>query len=314
MILSQVKCNKKNSMAFYVKGSYIEFTLDVFGLVTGLSTKSSSSVSSSIREKGGGSRLLNTYFDGAGKLKMGDLKKFMETRKGEVQNNLYAVKLAEIYILGRVLLGGRLTKVIYANLIMILEDADMCREYGWGELSFDETISTVEAFSLEHKLPSNNDNEDKRFSLLNQKLDLKVDGDILSNKQPDNLQGESSRDPMVDDQYDDSTEKRSVRVLNIILFTVQSQGHTNRVVLDSNASLPLIFHDHDKLFFDIRASAFKEKKRQAEEGKNSKGHSNEKEEAAEERTTGLGPLNMKDMRQAKNQEKNAGAEDLLPFP
>ncbi|KAM3216509.1 hypothetical protein P3L10_025950 [Capsicum annuum] len=145
MILSQVKCNKKNSMAFYVKGSYIEFTLDVFGLVTGLSTKSSSSVSSSIREKGGGSRLLNTYFDGAGKLKMGDLKKFMETRKGEVQNNLYAVKLAEIYILGRVLLGGRLTKVIYANLIMILEDADMCREYGWGELSFDETISSLKS-------------------------------------------------------------------------------------------------------------------------------------------------------------------------
>ncbi|KAF3670139.1 hypothetical protein FXO37_08692 [Capsicum annuum] len=95
---------------------------------------------------------------------------------------------------------------------------------------------------------------------------LKADGDILSNKQPDNLQGESSRDPMVDDQYDDSTEKRS------------------------------------------------EKKRRAEEGKNAKGHSNEKEEAAEERATGLGHLNMEEMRQEKNQEKNAGAEDLLPFP
>ncbi|PHU07284.1 hypothetical protein BC332_23773 [Capsicum chinense] len=205
MLLLEVKCNKKNLMTFYVKESYIEFTLDVFGLVTGLSTKSSSSVLLSIRKKEGGSRLLNTYFDGANKLKMGDLNNFMETRKSEVQNNLDVVKLAEIYILGRVLLGRRLTK-------------------------------------------------------------LKADGDILSNKQPDNLQGESSRDPMVDDQYDDSTENRS------------------------------------------------EKKRRAEEGKNAKGHSNEKEEAAEERATGLGHLNMEEMRQAKNQEKNAGAEDLLPFP
>ncbi|KAM3221578.1 hypothetical protein P3L10_020848 [Capsicum annuum] len=189
MLLSEVKCNKKNSMAFYVKGSYIEFTLDVFGLVTGLSTKSSSSVLSSIREKSGASRLLNTYFDGVDKLKMGNLKNFMKIRKGEVQNDLDAVGLAEIYILGRMLLGGRLTKVIYTNLIMILEDADLCREYGWGELGFDETISSlksslkptkttvrssyqlvgftfafmkgaVEVFLLEHEFPSNNGSED----------------------------------------------------------------------------------------------------------------------------------------------------------
>ncbi|PHU17369.1 hypothetical protein BC332_13064 [Capsicum chinense] len=95
---------------------------------------------------------------------------------------------------------------------------------------------------------------------------LKVDGDILPNKQSDNLQGESSHDPMVDDQYNDSTEKRS------------------------------------------------EKTRQAEEGKNAKGHSNEKEEAAEKTATGLGPLNMEEIRQAKNQEKNEVVEDLLPFP
>ncbi|PHT68340.1 hypothetical protein T459_27827 [Capsicum annuum] len=88
---------------------------------------------------------------------------------------------------------------------MILEDVNQCREYGWGELSFDETISSlknslkptktivgssyqlvgfpyefmkgaVEAFSLEHELPSNNESEDKRFSLLNQKLDEKNAG------------------------------------------------------------------------------------------------------------------------------------------
>ncbi|KAM3221651.1 hypothetical protein P3L10_020921 [Capsicum annuum] len=51
MLLSELKYNKKNSMAFYFKGSYIEFTLDVFGLVTGLSTKISSSVLSSIRKR-----------------------------------------------------------------------------------------------------------------------------------------------------------------------------------------------------------------------------------------------------------------------
>ncbi|KAM3319897.1 putative protein isoform X1 [Capsicum chacoense] len=44
-----------------------------------------------------------------------------------------------------------------------------------------------------------------------------------------------------------------------------------------------------------------EKKRRAEEGKNAEGHSDEKDEAAEERVISLRPLNMEDMRQAKNQ-------------
>ncbi|PHU20123.1 hypothetical protein BC332_11274 [Capsicum chinense] len=303
MLLSEVKCNKKNLMVFYVKGSYIEFTLDVFGLVTRLSTKSSSSVLSSIREKESGSRLLNTYFDGADKLKMGDLKNFMKTRKGEVQNDLDAVKLAEIYILARVLLWGRLTKK-----------------------------GAVEAFSLEHELPSNSDSEDKRFSLINQKLDklqstcskkfknildenkslkselseiktllvgkLKANRDILFDKQPDNLQGKSSCDPMVDDQYDDSTKKRSrvtlhltvlqldvinhvlfVGVLNIILFTVQRKRK-----------------DEQKKERMKKVIQMRKKKPQKKE------------------SLVWGPLNMEEIRQAKNQEKNAGAEDLLPFP
>ncbi|PHU07030.1 hypothetical protein BC332_23519 [Capsicum chinense] len=252
--------------------------------------------------------------------------------------------------------GGRLTKVIYANLIMILEDAYLCREYGWGELSFDETISSlknslkptkttvgslyqlvgfpdafmkgvVEAFLLEHELVSNNDSEDKQFCLLNQKLDklqstcskkfkkilnenkslkselseiktlllgkLKADKDILFNKQLDNLQGKPSCDPMVDDQYDDPhrpTEKRSLLVLLVLLVLNKDQ--------DPGVSLVVV----------------QKKKQQAEEGKNAEGHSDKKEEAAEGRVTGLGPLNMEEMRQAKNQKKNAGAEDLLPFP
>ncbi|KAF3650959.1 hypothetical protein FXO38_16875 [Capsicum annuum] len=105
-----------------------------------------------------------------------------------------------------------------------------------------------------------------------------------------------------------------VGVSNIMLYSVQSQGHTNRVVLDSDPSLSLLFHDHDKLLFDIHASAFEEKKRRAEEGKNAKGHSDDKEEAAEERVIGLGPPNIEEIRQARNQEKNVGTEDLLPFP
>ncbi|PHT49890.1 hypothetical protein CQW23_09637 [Capsicum baccatum] len=105
---------------------------------------------------------------------------------------------------------------------------------------------------------------------------LKANKDILSDKQPDTFQGESSRDPMVDDQYDDSTEKRSLLALLVLLvlneekdprasLVVVCQGHTNRVVLDSGASLSLLFHGHDKLFFDIRASAFEEKNARAED-------------------------------------------------
>ncbi|KAF3612708.1 hypothetical protein FXO38_36666 [Capsicum annuum] len=267
MLLSEVKCNTKNSMAFYVKKSYIEFTLDVSGLVTWLYTKSSSSVLSSIREKGGGSRPLNTYFDVADKLKMGDLKNFMETRK------------------------------------------DLCRAYGWGELSFDEIIS-----SLKSSLKPTKTTVGSSYQLIGfpYAFMLKEDGDILSDKQPDNLQGEPSRDPMVDNQNDDSSEKRFLLALLVLLvlnedqdpgalLMVVCQGHTNRVVLDTVASLSLLFHGHDKLFFDIHASSFEEKKRRAEEGKNTKDHSDEKEEAAEERVTGLGPLNMEEIRQAKNQ-------------
>lgn len=43
------------------------------------------------------------------------------------------------------------------------------------------------------------------------------------------------------------------------------------------------------------------KKQRAEEGPSAEGHSDEKEEAAEERVIALRPLNMEDMRQAKNQ-------------
>ncbi|PHT75637.1 hypothetical protein T459_19159 [Capsicum annuum] len=198
---------------------------------------------------------------------MRDLKNFMETRNVEVQNNIDAVKLAEIYILGRVLLGGRLTKVIYANLIMILEDADLCKEYGYGELSFDETISSLKSSLKPTKTTVRSSYQLIGFPFV---FMLKADGDILSDKQLDNFQGEPSRDPMVDDQYDDP----------------------HRPTKNERS----------------------EKKWRAEEGKNTEGHSDKKEEVAEERVTSLGPLNMEEMRQAKNQEKTAEAEVLLPFP
>ncbi|PHU04661.1 hypothetical protein BC332_25483 [Capsicum chinense] len=145
---------------------------------------------------------------------------------------------------------------------------------------------------------------------------LKADGDILSDKQPDNFQGEPSHDSMVDDQSDDprrpTENKRSLLepLVPLILYEDQDpgaslmfvrQGHTDRVVIHSDASLSLPFHGHDKLFFDIHTSAFEEKKRRAKEGKNEEGHSNKKEEAAKERVIDLGPLNMEDMRQEKNQ-------------
>ncbi|PHT37868.1 hypothetical protein CQW23_21441 [Capsicum baccatum] len=272
----------------------------------------------------------------------------MKIRKGEVQNDLDTVKLAEIYILRCVLLGGRLTKVIYANLIMILEDAYLCREYGWGELSFDENISSlksllkptkttvgssyqlvgfpyafmkgaVEAFSLEHEMASNNDSEDKRFSLLNQKLDklqstyskkfkkildenkslkfelseiktlllgkLKADGDILSDKQPDNL-----------------------------------QGYTNRVALNSDAFLSLPFHVHDKLFFDIHATSFEViileipyfpslLSPESLEDFPEKKRNNELKKRRMQKV-----IQMRNKKPQKEESLNAGAEDLLPFP
>lgn len=67
--------------------------------------------------------MLNTYFDGIDKLKMKDLKIFMKIRKSEVQKDIDAIKLIEIYIFGRMLLGRESSsKVVYGNYIMILED------------------------------------------------------------------------------------------------------------------------------------------------------------------------------------------------
>ncbi|KAF3644509.1 hypothetical protein T459_21749 [Capsicum annuum] len=143
----------------------------------------------------------------------------------------------------------------------------------------------VEAFSSDQELPSNNDSEDKRFSLLNQKLDiasklqstcskkvkkildenkslksklseiktlllekLKADEDILSDKLSDNLQGEPSHDPMVDDQYDDPIEKRSINVISDVDAT------TKFVNVNSTTCVVEISHDEQE---SIRVSPIK---------------------------------------------------------
>ncbi|PHT66536.1 hypothetical protein T459_30961 [Capsicum annuum] len=184
--------------------------------------------------------------------------------------------------------GGRLTKVIYANLIMILEDEYLCREYGWGELSFDETISSLKS-SLKPtkttvgssyqlvgfpyafmKLQSTCSKKFKKILDENKSLKselskiktlllgkLKADGAILSAKQPDNLQA----------------------------------TNTACVVGIKWKPGPCSF-----------TSGCPEKKQLAKKGKNAEGHSYEKEEAVEERVTSLGPLNMEEIKQAKNQE------------
>ncbi|KAF3662569.1 U6 snRNA-associated Sm-like protein LSm5 [Capsicum annuum] len=100
-----------------------------------------------------------------------------------------------------------------------------------------EVYSAVEEFSLEHELPSNNDSEDKRFSLLNQKLD--------------------GTNCNCGEEAHTASNCTSTRC-NKPCFVI-NQGHTNRIVLDSDASLSLPFHGHDKLFFGIYASAFEEK-------------------------------------------------------
>ncbi|PHT34579.1 hypothetical protein CQW23_26379 [Capsicum baccatum] len=149
---------------------------------------------------------------------------------------------------------------------MILEDADLCRQYGWGELSFDETISSLKSSLKPTKTTVGSSYQLVCFPYAFMLLALLVLLVLHKDQDP----GAS--------------------------LVIVRQGHTNRVVLDSDSSLSLPFHGHDKLFFDTHASAFKEKKQNAE------GHSDEKEEATEERVTGLGPLNMEEMRRAKNQD------------
>ncbi|PHT36912.1 hypothetical protein CQW23_24612 [Capsicum baccatum] len=170
----------------------------------------------------------------------------------------------------------------------------------------------VEAFSLEHELPSNNDSEDKRVSVLNQKLDklqstcskkfekildenkflesklseikrlllemLKADGYILSDKQPDNLQEGHTASNYTSARCNkpcfvcgsfkyNSKQCAKLPALLVLLIlneeqdpgaslVVVRQGYTDRVVLDSDASLSLPFHGHDKLFLDNHSPAF----------------------------------------------------------
>ncbi|KAF3636368.1 hypothetical protein FXO37_25465 [Capsicum annuum] len=183
--------------------------------------------------------------------------------------------------------GGRLTKVIYANLIMILEDAYLCREYGWGELSFDETISSlknslkptkttvgssyqlvgfpdafmngvVEAFSLEHELKLQSTCSKKFKKILNENKSLKSELSEIKTLLLGKLKAD--RDILSNKQLDNFQDQ------------------------DPGASLVVV----------------RKKKQRAEEWKNAEGHSDKKEESAEGRVTGLGPLNMEEMRQAKN--------------
>ncbi|KAF3655415.1 hypothetical protein FXO38_14697 [Capsicum annuum] len=172
---------------------------------------------------------------------------------------------------------------------MVLEDEAMCREFGWGELLFEEALSLlksslkqtkttvgalyqlvgfpyafmkglVKAFTLEHELPTNNDREDKTF-----------------NKQPDNIYAEPSHDPSVHDQCDNphrptknkrSEKKRQAEERNDV------EGHSNK---------------------KEEATEEREKKRRAEEGKDTDGHSYDKEEATKERLLGGINVDIEDM-------------------
>ncbi|PHU03129.1 hypothetical protein BC332_28380 [Capsicum chinense] len=159
-----------------------------------------------------------------------------------------------------------------------VRNANLYRQYGWGELSFDETISSLKSSLKPTKTTVGSSYQLVGFPYAFMLLALLV---LL----------------VLNEDQDPGAS-----------LVIVCQGHTNCVVLDSDSSLSLPFHGHDKLFFNTYASAFEKKKQNAE------GHSDEKEEATEERVTGLGPLNMEEMRRAKNQEKNVGTENLLPFP
>ncbi|KAF3621527.1 hypothetical protein FXO38_31771 [Capsicum annuum] len=81
---------------------------------------------------------------------------------------------------------------------------------------------------------------------------LKADGDILFNKKSDNLQGEPSRDPMVDDQYDDphrpteneKSARKNVGVKYLLLFSLVEEF--------SKSSLYSELQHLDTIFYYIR--------------------------------------------------------------
>ena len=143
MLLSEVQCSETNEMHFNIQDKLVTFTEQSFKKVTGLSITEPPRSFYAKYNKTSGSRLLRRYFgvgDGKRNLEIRDLKNVMSAENVDFEDDLDAVMLAEVYILGRVLLGGRIDKKVLWQHIVYIEDTELFEQFNWGSLCFAELL------------------------------------------------------------------------------------------------------------------------------------------------------------------------------
>ncbi|KAK4348275.1 hypothetical protein RND71_034614 [Anisodus tanguticus] len=74
---------------------------------------------------------------------MSKLRAFMRDHKSEIKTYLDVVMLAEIFILGRVLLGGRDEKIVEWMQIVYIENIELFEQFNWGSECFNELLKSL---------------------------------------------------------------------------------------------------------------------------------------------------------------------------
>lgn len=144
LILSQLSSSNDSALKFKIFDRVCVFDSECFRLITGLdSCLGDFSVVSSRPN-----RLLRLYFPNQDRIRLCDLKSFLQIKSSNRTGGFWErssdpVRLAEIYIMERVLLGRNEKCVVKGHLMKIIDDDSLRVSYPWGSLSFNWLVRSI---------------------------------------------------------------------------------------------------------------------------------------------------------------------------
>ncbi|XP_060211360.1 uncharacterized protein LOC132638531 [Lycium barbarum] len=144
LILSQLSSSNASALKFKIFDRVCVFDSESFRLITGLdSCVGDFSVVSSRPN-----RLLRLYFPNQDRIRLCDLKSFLQIKSSNRTGGFWErssdpVRLAEVYIIERVLLGCNEKCIVKGHLMKIIDDDSLRVSYPWGSLSFDWLVQSI---------------------------------------------------------------------------------------------------------------------------------------------------------------------------
>ncbi|XP_059318641.1 uncharacterized protein LOC132069249 [Lycium ferocissimum] len=144
LILSQLSSSTDSALKFKIFDRVCVFDFESFHFITGLdSCVDDFSVVSSRPN-----RLLRLYFPNQDRIKLCDLKSFLQIKSSNRTGGFWErssdlVRLAEVYIMERVLLGRNEKCVVKGHLMKIIDDDSLRVSYPWGSLSFNWLVRSI---------------------------------------------------------------------------------------------------------------------------------------------------------------------------